>query len=187
MKTFTSSRQLQLWLGEQGIDLSLWGEGEAKSVADLWLEMVNGETTLHESPPRRQVQVVELLIEHNGQFLIEAMQEFANGERRYRKHLPAEKIKRGEDALMAARRCLLEEFSLTDLQLETIRITIEQTVEKERRSPSYPGLNTTYLLHRVRIENFDFPSEDFATENQAHDDGDPVKAHHWQWTTTNIE
>ena len=94
MITFTSSQQLVLWLGEQGIDLERWGEGEAKSVADLWLEILNGETTLHESPPRRQVQVVELLIVRGEQALIEAMQELANGERRYRNHLPAEKIKR---------------------------------------------------------------------------------------------
>lgn len=194
MNPITSSRELELALVASDIPVADWGQGVAKSVADLWLELQNGETTLSFATEDgsilyRQTQVVELLIQREDETLIEAMQELENGERRYRNRLPSEKIKADETPFLAARRCLHEEFSLAEVQLEAIQITIEQPVEqpvdlvdeKLHSSPSYPGLNTLYTLHRARIVGCDFPAHDFATENRAHAEGDPVKAHHWHW------
>lgn len=183
MMAFGSCDELKQWLIQQGLTFDAWGQGEAKSVADLWIEVLHGETELLASPLRRLVGVVELLIERDQAILIEAMQKLASGERRYRNHLPAEKIKQGETPLVAARRCLIEEFALTTEQVENIKITVEQPVEKKRTSPSYPGLISIYQLHRARIEGFDFPAHDFSTENAAHAEGDPVKAHYWRWVT----
>lgn len=194
MNPITSSRELELALIASDIPVADWGQGVAKSVADLWLELQNGETTLSFSTEDgsilyRQTQVVELLIQRGDETLIEAMQELGSGERRYRNRLPSEKIKADETPFFAARRCLHEEFSLAEVQLEAIQITIEQPVvqpvdlvdEKLHSSPSYPGLNTLYTVHRARIVGCDFPAHDFATENRAHAEGDPVKAHHWHW------
>ena len=190
MNPITSSRELELALVASDIPVADWGQGVAKSVADLWLELQNGETTLSFATEDgailyRQTQVVELLIQREDETLIEAMQELGNGERRYRNRLPSEKIKADETPFLAARRCLHEEFSLAEVQLEAIQITIEQPVdlvdEKLHSSPSYPGLNTLYTVHRARIVGCDFPAHDFATENRAHAEGDPVKAHHWHW------
>ena len=185
MRVLNSIKDLESWLKSHSVNIDNWGQGDAKALADLWLEILNHETTLHESPPRRQVGVVELLIARDNMTLIEAMQELRNGERRYRNRLPSEKIKADETPFLAARRCLHEEFSLAEVQLEAIQITIEQPVdlvdEKLHSSPSYPGLNTLYTVHRARIVGCDFPAHDFATENRAHAEGDPVKAHHWHW------
>lgn len=191
MLKFDSIQQLTQWLNHHGIPIETWGQGDAKTVADLWLEMTHGETILQLLPasaiemqtflPVRLVQVVELLIKRHDHTLIEAGQLLTNGAQRHRNHLPAEKMKEGETPLAAVWRCLREELAASDEVLALVEVAIIEDSLKERFSPSYPGLRSEYHLYRAQVTGLSLPVNDFSTENRAYSDGDPVKMHHWHW------
>ncbi|MFN8441047.1 MAG: NUDIX domain-containing protein [Caldilineaceae bacterium] len=191
MLKFDSIQQLTQWLNHHGIPTNTWGQGDAKTVADLWLEVTHGETILQlvsaqvpeplTASPVRLVQVVELLIQRQDHTLIEAGQLLTNGTERHRNHLPAEKMKGGETPLAAAWRCLREELAASDEVLAEVEVVIIEDSLKKRFSPSYPGLQSEYHLYRAQVTGLPLPADDFSTENRAYCDGDPVKMHHWHW------
>lgn len=179
--TFDNLTDLANWLAAGGVPPADWGRGGAKTVADLWAEVVCGETALGDNPPRRTVSVVQVFIRRGEHMLTEIEQEMADGRRRTRGWPPSEKLKRGEDARVAARRCLAEELGIA-----TSPITLcedappyERTVD----SPSYPGLPTTYRVHTMSVDAADLPialpDADFWLENAAA--ADPVRRHLWGW------
>jgi len=169
------------WLAANGLPLNDWGRGGAKTAADLWAEVACGETTLGDNPPRRAVTVVQVLVRRGERALTEIEQEMSDGRRRARGWPPSEKLKGGEDALSAARRCLAEELgiALPDRTLCEDVPPYEHTLD----SPSYPGLPTTYRVHTVSVAAADLPAPlpdaDFWLDNAA--PGDPVRRHLWGW------
>jgi 8-oxo-dGTP pyrophosphatase MutT (NUDIX family) len=178
---FDNPDALAAWLAAGGVPLAAWGRGGAKTVADLWAEVACGETTLGDAPPRRAVDVVQVLIGRGQQTLTEIEQAMADGRRRVRGWPPSEKLKRGENPLVAARRCLAEELGIT-VSPGTLCEGVpayEHTVD----SPSYPGLPTTYRVHTVTIAAADLPDAlpdaDFWRDNAA--PADPVRQHLWGW------
>ncbi len=179
--TFDNPTALTDWLAANGLPLNDWGRGGAKSVADLWAEVACGETTLGDNPPRRAVNVVQVLIHQGERTLTEIEQAMADGRRRARGWPPSEKLKGGEEALAAARRCLAEELGIIT-SLDTL---CEETLPYEHTldSPSYPGLPTTYRVHTVALAADDLPAAlpeaDFWLDNAA--PGDPVRRHLWGW------
>lgn len=179
--TFENPTALATWLAGVGVPMAGWGRGGAKTVADLWRETMMGETTLCDNPPRRAVNVVQVMIHRGGRALTEIEQEMADGRRRARGWPPSEKLKDGEDALAAARRCLGEELGL---DVSSIRLYEERPpYDRTQDSPSYPGLPTTYRVHTVTIAAADLPTAppdaDFWRDNNA--PGDPVRRHLWGW------
>lgn len=179
--TFDDPNALTTWLAARGVLLADWGQGGAKTAADLWAEVACGETTLGDNPPRRTVSVVQVLIRRGERMLTEIEQEMTDGRRRARGWPPSEKLKRDEDALAAARRCLAEELGIAappDALCEGAPL-YEHTVD----SPSYPGLPTTYRVHTMTSDDADLstvlPDADFWLENSA--PADPVRRHRWGW------
>lgn len=168
------------WLKQRHIDTSLWGEDTAKSIAHLWGEISAGETILLEDPPRRVVQVVQVIIWRGREVLLEAEQVMENGSRRFRKRPPSEKLKSGESYLEAARRCLQEELGVAP---EAVRLRPESyEVNSELQvSSSYPGLLTEYSLHRVEASVTGLPDVTFWRENETALAEAPVKRHRWEW------
>lgn len=61
-----------------GIDTSLWGEGNAKTIGHLWDELREGEARLQDDPPLRLVDAVQIIIRRGKQILVEARQELGN-------------------------------------------------------------------------------------------------------------
>jgi 8-oxo-dGTP pyrophosphatase MutT (NUDIX family) len=183
LPALTSTLALTHWLHTHQIDTTTWGQGAAKQVADLWQELVAGESTLQADPPLRCVAVVEVIVEREGQRLVETAQHFADGRVRARNRPPSEKLKPGETPLAAAQRCLVEE-----LAIEHSRITVAQQAITQRitldESGSYPGLTTRYTFYCVYLQVAGLPTTPFTTENAAHGHGDPVTAHQWGWLPT---
>lgn len=171
---------LETWLAAAGIDTTNWGRDNAKTVADLAREIASGESTLQNDPPRRVVQVVQVIIPRGDNVLIETAQEFADGRVRRRDHVPSEKMLPNEEPIVAARRCLKEELGLNTDQLLGPP-TYTNFSKKVIDSPSYPGLTTEFTMHQVRVETDALPTESFSTQNLAHADGDPVKSMRWAW------
>lgn len=176
-REFQSPDELDDWLATAGIDTDTWGQGSAKSTADLWREYVAGESTFQDDPPGRLVEVVQLVIRHNGAALVELAQEFADGRTRVRRRPPSEKMKRGETAREAAVRCLQEELGLgtADVRLDAAA----QVTESWQESPSYPGLPTRYVFHTFSGETNALPDSDFYRVNDVPDD--PIRRHLWGW------
>jgi hypothetical protein len=180
VKNFENASDLQQWLNANGVDTSLWGEGNAKTVDNLWDEWVSGEITLGERPLLRQVNVVQILIRRGKQMLLEAEQELDDGQRRFRNQPPSEKMKPGESYTAAAMRCLQEELGLFANNVTFLTDAYEQ-MQRVSDSLSYPGLKTQYTFHMIEAQVTGLPDEDFWRDNQAHGSGDPVRRHLWVW------
>lgn len=180
MITFKNQRQMIDWLAVNKIEYSKWGQGQSKSLENLWHEYVSGESCFEDDPPKRIVAVVRIIISRGEKILVEAEQEFMDGRRRVRNRPPSDKIKPGEDVHEAALRCLDEELGLIPKQ-----ITIEHGLYKKKvttvDSPSYPGLLCRYTVHLLKAAVTGLPDEPFWHENTAAAEGDPIKRHLWQW------
>jgi len=175
-----SARDLKEWLKGSGIDTSTWGKGPSKTVANLWEEYVRDEVLFQASPPLRIVQVVRILIHRDDRILVEVEQEFGDKQRRSRNQPPSEKIKAGEDHIIAAYRCLNEELGLSRGQINFVGPD-RKKAEEIGDSPSYPGLLTRYTIYTVRALVNRLPDEAFWRENVAAGEGDPVRRHLWAW------
>lgn len=171
---------LQEWLAGHGIVTTAWGQGQTKNAADLWVEVVGGESVLAEDPPRRLVQVVHVEVWQDGRRVLEAEQEMEDGRFRPRHHPPSEKMKPGESVREAALRCLEEE-----LGVERTAVTFlphPPTTERHLAdSHSYPGLLTEYTLHTLHVAVSGLPTTPFWRDNRAAAQGDPVRRHRWEW------
>lgn len=178
--SFSSARDLEVWLTQRGLPMDLWGRAGAKRVEDLHTELQNGDSTLLDEPPRRYVAFIQLLIEANGLYLYEARQILASGAVRERATLPAEKLKPGESWVDAARRCLSEELGLGPGAVYEV-VRVDPYRQEEAESPSYPGLQTAYVVRRAQVAAQGLPRTAFSTM-EASTDGDPsVSQHFWEW------
>ncbi|MEM7113678.1 MAG: NUDIX domain-containing protein [Chloroflexota bacterium] len=180
MNKINGVEALQTWLQQEGIDTSTWGVQQTKSVHSLWEELEHGEIILHEQPPLREVEVVQIVIRRDDYVLLEVEQELGNGRFRSRNIFPSEKLRGGEDYLEAAKRGLQEEMNLDPQEVTFVR----DSYEKNRTtiaSPSYPNLPTRYTIHRIEAAVSDLPGRDFWCINDGYEEGDPVKQHCWGW------
>jgi hypothetical protein len=180
MEPLLTQEVLEAWLRAAGIDTLGWGMGGAKTVADLWTELQEGDVLLDETLPLRLVNVVQVCIRRDGRELFEMAQELADGQQRRRNRLPSEKVKVGESYLAAAARCLREELGLN---ADEFNVGSELLDEKVRTvdSPSYPGLATRYRLVTVAATAVGLPDTPFWRDNAAAAQGDPVLRHLWAW------
>ena len=177
---FGSIHVLAEWLQEHGINYELWGKNNSKSLRNLWQELEAGEVQLKEIPPLRVVEVVKLIIRQNGDILVEAEQEFINGQRRFRNQPPSEKVKPGETIQQAARRCLKEELGVPS-EAVTLKIDSHRQYQTHTNSISYPGLPSQYNFHVLEAAVSGLPDDDFWRENNTEGTVDPVKRHRWVW------
>lgn len=182
MKPFTNIRELKLWLNTNGVDTATWGIKSAKSMQNLWAEYVNGEIAFEAPPPLRIVQVVQVIIRRGESVLLEIEQEFGNAQKRSRHLPPSEKLKAGENYILAAIRCLHEELGLARDEIGFVGSGYEK-VELLSESPSYPGLQTKYTFHSIEAVAKGLPEHEFWRENVTQKATDPVKRHLWGWQT----
>ncbi|WP_420628535.1 NUDIX domain-containing protein [Candidatus Leptofilum sp.] len=180
MNQFSSIHALEAWLQKHGIGYDAWGKDSNKSLRNLWQELEAGEVQLKESPPLRVVEVVQIIIRRNHEILVEAEQEFANGQRRFRNQPPSEKVKPGESIQDAARRCLQEELGL-ELEAITLDLTTHRQHQTNTNSISYPGLPSQYNFHLLEATVSGLPEGEFWRENETEGSVDPVLRHRWAW------
>lgn len=180
--SLSSIDSLVQWLSARGIDLTRWGKGAAKTVSDLWQELQAEESILFDAPPRRAVNVVQVIIRRGDRVLMETAQELAGGRRRQRNLLPAEKMRGDEAYCAAAQRCLWEELGIPAAQVQ-FKPGSHRQESFAAEAYSYPGLPTHYTVHRIEAAVSGLPPTDFWRNNASFAAGDPVKRHHWSWRT----
>jgi hypothetical protein len=171
---------LRAWLERNGVDISAWGSGGTKSVADLWRELENRECVLTDEPPERLVSFTQVIIEIGRRRLFEIRQKLRSGDVRPRNAPPSEKMLPGETPEQTAIRCLWEELGV-EAGLRDVVPDSHKVTEKTSFSTSYPGLRTHYVIHEVsvRVSN-DLPDTEFTTTEQPSTDH-AVETHYWAW------
>ncbi|VAW39767.1 hypothetical protein MNBD_CHLOROFLEXI01-1027 [hydrothermal vent metagenome] len=180
MNQFVNIDELATWLNKHGVRYDEWEQKSSKSLDNLWQELEAGEVCLEDNPPLRVVDVVQIVIRQGEQILVEAEQEFFNGQRRFRNQPPAEKIKPGETVFDAARRCLQEEIGVPPEDV-VLNPDSHQEYQSNTNSISYPGLPSQYNFHLLEAAVSGLPNDDFWHENSADGKIDPVKRHRWGW------
>lgn len=149
--------ELEQKLLRYGVDISSWGKGQTKTLEDLLKEIKSGETTLEIDENGALVR--RLVVDNINIFYIdpfgkrfhlkEKEQVFKDGRVRVRKLEESifEKIKSTEDPQLAAIRGLEEELGVTG------EINLEHKKTKSERidSPSYPTLQSEYLVHMFEV------------------------------------
>jgi NUDIX domain len=176
-----SPKELHDLLRANGIDLSQWGRHDAKTVTDLWQELVAEEAYLQDPPLRRIVPaVVRLIIRQGNRMLIEVNQAFSDGRTRSRCIPPSEKLRRGESCRDGALRCVEEELLVARSAVQVMERT-HQIHHTMHRSRSYPGLQSQHTFHTVDVQVQGLPPGDFSTDEYRQDDGELYLRNSWAW------
>lgn len=146
----SSINDLQKTLENAGIDTSNWGKNKNKSLADLYSEISNGETTLILDPKKGIIREVEgaganvYYTDKSGTtyLLLEEFQILSDEQkrRRYPTTSVSEKMKHGENPFDAIVRGIKEELGISS-KINPIKT---ETEFEEKPSPSYPNLYSKY-------------------------------------------
>lgn len=147
---------LQKQLADAGVDTSLWGTGQAKTLEHLQKEIESGETILitgETGELLRRVVVGGADIYYQSPDgkryrLKEDRQVFKDGRERQRDlgQAVSEKMKPDEDPKDAMIRGIEEELGISgEIALTEIGTDVEQVT-----SPSYPGLESEYIRHKFQ-------------------------------------
>ncbi|MEM7029267.1 MAG: NUDIX hydrolase [Chloroflexota bacterium] len=180
MVRITTFSGLKNWLSEQNIDFMAWGQVSAKTPENLWNELEQGEIHLEAHPPLRVSHIVQVIIHQNDKILIEVGQELKNNQWRERNCPPGEKMKPREHFQDAAIRCLYEELGVSQ-QAVTILKALDEPRSTTRNSPSYPGLQTRYIIYTVEVKVAGLPQSNFCTDEISSNQTDPIRKHYWAW------
>lgn len=155
-----SEEDLLALLEDAGIDVTRFGQGQAKSVAALLHEVEEGSCRLEwerlSGTLRRVVEPVFVKLRYGERVLVERAQVLPSGKRRERNSLLAEKRDPSDaDPFDAALRGIREELKV-HLQRDTDGLVHHQeedkTTTESTTSFSYPGMQAEYLTHYVSLE-----------------------------------
>ncbi len=182
MPRLANMDELRSWLDAHGIDRAHWGQGHAKSIEDLWIELQEGESALQDEPPMRLTRLVQVLIRSEGRTLVEARQTLRDERERPRCMPPSEKLKLDEDPLAAACRCLREELGVEPAEVRLLG----QATREARESISYPGLQTRYTIYSAEARVNGLPERPFSTLEMS-SSVDLVRNHHWIWVRDYVQ
>jgi len=149
-------QELRQQLEQAGVDISLWGKGEAKTLESLYQELEKGESILQMVDGK--LELIRYVVSANVYYvskdgcklhLQEDKQVFKDGRIRHRRYAQpiAEKMKPDEEAKDAMIRCLQEELGLDgNFNLKQI-----DSYQNKIESQSYPGLESQYFGHRFEV------------------------------------
>jgi len=183
-----SEDELRQLLTSHGVDVSAWARGNAKTVASLFTEVQEKETTLLVSggTVTRQLTVMQVAVRdprHKDRVLVEASQVLPDGRERRREVLLAEKMIDGEDWQDAALRGIAEELGsvLGDALHVRLRTESHAVRTAAHDSPSYPGIRTEYTIHRVDADVEGLPVDVDGFETREPRPGGKELLTRWEW------
>ena len=160
---------LKKQLEQAGIDTSVWGSGETKTLAHLQKEIESGETVIitgEKGELLRKVVVGGADIYYESPDgtkyrLKEDKQVFKDGRERQRNlgQAVSEKMKPDEDPQSAMIRGVQEELGIIG-EINLIEVGVDKQIID---SPSYPGLQSQYVRHKFRatLNNSQFNPEGY--------------------------
>jgi len=141
---------LYQYLEDNNVDVSKWGEGTAKSVADFSEELVKGESALLRTEKGKIVRVVEIVVlkiektwEDGSTSVLREVEEKVGPKTTSLDRLPATKRRADEHPFAAARR-MISKYLHMDNNSVTLNPDDVKIVQEEQESTSYPGLGSLY-------------------------------------------
>lgn len=138
-------------LERHGIDHTLYGQDEARSIPELVKELNNGDSyfqTVDDQLVRLFDAVIIKIEAPGGRILQELERELSDGRVVGDKQFPAAKRRPHEDVLDTALRILKDKVQMKPADVD---ISVESDlVWEEKESNSYPGLHTVVRKHIVR-------------------------------------
>merc|ERR1712107_454720 len=148
--------ELDEYLSENKINVSVWGQGAYLSVEDFSEELLKGEAALVTQPDGQVMRVVDIVVlqlfragDRDVEILVEAEQKHADGASPLNR-LPAVKRRSDEHQLLAARRLI------ADMQIDANLVSLDPTnikiLEEQQQSTSYYGLPTLYRKRLLTAE-----------------------------------
>merc|ERR1712232_631847 len=139
-------------LEENKIDTSKFGTDGAKTLYEFAQEIARGESHLQVEPDQGLVRIVDVVLlkiedEASGKVLLEtARHNERTGVRKEKEQLPGAKSRPNENIYSTAKRisnCLL------NINDESLTFGQHTLTEEDHKSPSYPGIRTTYRKHII--------------------------------------
>lgn len=150
-----SLKNLERLLTSNGVDISTWGKGSAKTLSHLLQELIKKECTIYVREGRvvRGVHALSINVIFKDEILKEEYQKFKDGRIRRRKMdcSVAEKLNSDEinDADNSVSRAMAEELQIYDIKNNQIKGG--EKASRSRESDSYPGTLMDITLYRYDV------------------------------------
>merc|ERR1711959_306229 len=133
-------------LKSRGVDVSSFGQGEARSLAELAEEMCQGESILMETPKGDVVRVADTVLLRvqdlsTGNILVEAVHVAADGKETQPCRLPEAKKRPSENVFNTARRIVVAVLKMGEDDVY-VRLGKKELIQEEQRAAEYPGIPT---------------------------------------------
>lgn len=144
---------LRLYLQRHNIDVSLYGQGSAKTLAAFSNELTKGEsnlTTAANGDLLRVVDIINLKVVHpTGDILVQTRLECSDGTEKLYKRLPGAGRRPEENMFLTARRLLRKTLRMedNDVIFDPSEVLYQ---EEERQSSSFPGMKTLYRKNLIK-------------------------------------
>lgn len=140
--------ELRRYFETNKVDISKFGTGAAKSLSDISVELIKGESSLMQDTDGsvlRVVDVVVLKLIHSvtGSILVQTRQTFPDGQTVTLNRLPGAKRRADENQFLTARRILKRQLKIEENHVTLDAANVE-VAEEEKESLAYPGLRTIY-------------------------------------------
>lgn len=186
---------LRTFLEASKVDCNQWGTGKAKTVLSLFKEIQEGSSTLEMNQStgnvQRVVEPVFIKLKYKNMVLVETEQEMADGRKRTRNMVIAEKKEpRDLNVYATSIRGLYEELGIPIETLKTkgalrFREDVYCCRTEYMDSSSYPGLACVYRTHYSQLDILDegvFMFETMGLPNgDAFETLEKGKKHWWDW------
>ncbi len=165
------------------VDTEAWGKGEAKTINDLFGEVLGGEsylridgTTLTRVVEVAKIKISQALYRNRG-YLIEVSRSLPDGRISQRNGYPAEKLKRHETPAQAVVRGIHEELQLSENNIH--HMAMMPAVKEIKSSKSYPNLQCIYILHESDVVLLN--SVSICHKSMFETKEDDGTMHQWKW------
>jgi len=140
--------ELKKYFEKTKVNMSKFGQGQAKTLKDISAELIKGESSLMQDADGSVIRIVDVVViklvhSVTGSILVQTEQTFPDGAKVSLKRLPGAKRRPDENQFLTARRILKRQ-----LKVEENHVTLDasgvQVAEEEKDSLAYPGLRTVY-------------------------------------------
>jgi len=193
-----SCHEVEKMLVEHGIDVKLFGRGEAKTLEQLASEVQSGSAKLmlDATEHKKLVRVVDIVLLRlrpsgdENRLLIETGEVYPDGRRSTRCQLPGTKKEPHENVVNVAERLVKGMLHMDDCEV-TFDYENQDVWEAELESPSFPGVHTIYrkavveatitttdpgVLARIGLPGFSAWSCDGVSQG-----GGTTRPKSWEW------
>jgi len=158
-----TEEQLEVYLKENGVDPSKFGENHTRTLKEFSTELSEGESSLMKNPQGKLIRIVDVVVllvtkEGTTDLLVEHKENYdadkesgKEGHEKILNRLPGVKRRSNENHFLAAQRILKNQIKVDEnsikLDAKSVRI-----IEEQKDSSSYPGLNTVYRKRLINAE-----------------------------------